>query len=226
MNDIAQVKLAEPAQVDWDNYGKGSAYIPPPPAVDASGKLIPYYAVVEKAVEKASEYAVDDEGNFFLNFALDPFKITEGEAKGYTLKFVEVSTKPFTKSGPDNTRIPIKGNPNQLANYLRACGLTAKPQTNDQYRAAVKASLNKRFAFVGDWEARNKDTGEIIKGYINFPDDPDRPGQKKTILKQGDFYQVRDRNGSVTDTRRVEAEVMFANFKFKYFNDPTRTVNR
>jgi hypothetical protein len=222
MNDIAQVKLAEPAQVDWDNYGKGSSYIAPPPAVDVSGKLIPYYAIVEKATEKPSEYAQDENGEFLLNFSLDPFKITEGDAKGYALKFVEVSVKPFTKL-KDGVRVPIKGNPNSLANYLRACGLTAKPQTNDQYRAAVKASLNKRFAFVGDWEARNKDTGEIIKGYVNFPDDPDRPGQKKAILKQGDFYQVRDANGSVTDTRRVEAEVMFANFKFKFFQDPTRS---
>jgi hypothetical protein len=223
MNDIAQVKLAEPAQADWDNWGKGSSYIFPPPAKNEAGQYIVYYAVVEKATEKPSEYAQDAEGNYLLNFALDPFKVVSDEAKGYLCKFVEVSTKPFTKL-VGGERVPIKGNPNSLGNYLRACGLTSKPQTNDQYRLAVKQSLNKRFGFVGDWEARNKDTGEIIKGYINFPDDPKRPGQKKAILEKGDFYQVRDSNGSVTDTRRVEAEVMFANFKHRFFQDPTRGV--
>lgn len=223
MNDIAQVKLAEPAQVDWDNYGKGSSYIAPPPALDGSGKYIPYFAIVEKATEKASEYAKDEAGEYLLNYALDPFKIVSPEAAGYLLKFVEVSTKPFTKAGADGKRVPIKGNPNSLANYLRACGATVRPQTNDQYRTAVKQAVGRRFLFVGDWEARNRDTGEVIKGFLNFPDDPERPGQKKAILKAGDFYQVRDANGSVTDTRKVEAEVMFANFKFKFFQDPSRT---
>jgi hypothetical protein len=223
MMDTAQVKLAEPLQADWDNWGKGSAYQPPPPAKDDKGQYIVYYAIVEKATEKPSEYAMDDQGNYYLNYALDPFKIVDGEAKGLQLKFVEVSTRPFTKL-VNGERVPIKGNPNALGNYLRACGLTAKPQTNDQYRAAVKASLNKRFGFVGDWEARNKDTGEIIKGFINFPDDPKRPGQKKAILEKGDFYTVRDTNGSVIDTKRVEAEVLFANFRHKFFQDPTRGV--
>jgi hypothetical protein len=221
MNDIAQVKLREPEQVDWENYGKTSTYIAPPPAVGVDGKYLVYKAVVEKATEKASDYAVDDDGNPYLNFLLDPFKIAEGDAKGYLIKFTEVSTKPFTKL-VNGERVAIKGNPNALANYLRAVGLTAKPQSNDQYRAAVRAAVGRQFSFVGEWEARNKDTGEKIQGYKNFPDDPDRPGQKKSILKAGDFYTVSDRNGSVTDTKRVEAEVMFANFKYRFFQDPTR----
>jgi len=68
-----------------------------------------------------------------------------------------------------------------------------------------------------DWTARNKDTGESIRGYQNFPDDPDHPGQKKAILHAGDTY--RDRDGA---TQTVKADVLFANAVVRYFIDPTR----
>lgn len=221
MNDIAQVKLREPEQADWDNWGKGSSYTPPPAAKDAAGQFIVYYATVGGATEKASEYAVDDEGNFYLNYLLEPFTISDGPAKGYALRFTEVNLKPFTKL-VNGERVPVKGNFHSLGNYLRACGLTAKPQTNEQYRAAIRASLNKRFPFVGDWEARNKDTGEKIQGYLNFPDDTERPGQKKAILKSGDVYNELDSKGNVIGQKVVQSEILFANPRLKYFQDSTK----
>lgn len=186
MNDLAQTKLREPEQVDWDNYNSGGGtYTPPPPALDAAGRSITYYGKITAAEKRANAYQVDDEGNAYLNFALDGLKITGPTNAGYELRFTEASTKPFTKPDGSGGRAPIKGNPNALANYLRACGLQAKPQTNDQYEAAVRAAAPKTFGFTLDWFAKSKDTGEQIKGYASFPDDPERPGRRSRFCGGG-----------------------------------------
>ncbi len=210
MNDIAQVNLKEPEQVDWDALASGSSYVAPPPALDANGNPIVYFGVTEP---KETD---PDEG--YLNYLFDPIKLTRsGGYDGYTLRFTRASTRPFQKNGE-----PIKGNPNKLANFLRATGLAVKPQTNADYRAAVQATKGRPFPFTVDWEAYNKDTGEKIKGYLSFPLDPERPGQRKSILKQGDTYQEVDRKGNVLGVKRVESEILFANARLLFFRDPSR----
>jgi hypothetical protein len=160
-----------------------------------------------------------DEG--YLNFILDPVKVVGPEsAKGYEVRFVYTSTRPFTKKGADGVEVPVKGNPNKLAQYLRATGLAAKPQTNSEYIASVKAAKSKQFGFTADWEASNRDTGERIRGYNNFPDDGQ--GGKKAILHAGDTYTVSDRKGNIIETKTVIADVLFANLRLSYFQDPQR----
>lgn len=211
MNDIAQTGLREPEQLDWDTLGKGSNYIAPPPALDASGKPIVYYGVATGVADGATK-------DGYLQVLLDPIKIVKsGPADGYTLRFTRVSTQPFLKNGA-----PMKGNPNSLANYLRACQVAAKPQTNSDYLAAVKAAGGKTFPFTIKWEAYNKETGEQVKGFENFPEDPERPGQRKSILKVGDVYTVRDAKGNIVGTETVCSEVLFANARLRFFQDPTR----
>lgn len=208
MNDLAQTNLKEPVQVDWDALGK-SGYTPPPPALGPDGKSITYYGVVETATPTDSD---ED----YLNFLLDPIKIVRSGqgADGVTLRFTRASTKPFMKNGQ-----ALRGNPNKLANFLRAVGVQARPQTNADYTAAVKAAVGKPFGFTLDWEAYNKDTGEKVKGFSNFPDDPERPGLKKSILKAGDVVTERDAAGNVTGTREIKSEVLFANPRLRYFQD-------
>lgn len=211
---IAQQNLKEPEQVDWNNYNSGSTYQPPPPALGADGKAITYYGVAEV------QAADPDDG--YLNFLLEPIKIVKsGSADGQLIRFTRASTKPFQKNGT-----PIKGNPNKLANFLRSCGLQAKPQTNSEYVASVKATAGKTFPFTIDWEAYNKDTGERVKGFLNFPEDPDRPGQRKSILKAGDVVTERDSKGNITGTKTVQSEVLFANARLRYFQDATPKVSR
>jgi hypothetical protein len=82
--------------------------------------------------------------------------------------------------------------------------------------------VGKTFSFTVQWEAYNKDTGERVRGMINFPDDPDRPGQKKSILKKGDIYTVRDKAGNIIETKQVESDVLFANARLRYFQDPSK----
>ncbi len=219
-NDMAQQNLKEPETADWDNWNAGSKYAPPPPAVGPDGAAIIYYGVVGEAKQTDP-----DEG--YLNILLDPIKIVRsGSFDGQTLRFTRASVKPFTKAGADGNRTPIKGNPNKLGNYLRACGLQAKPQTNSEYLASVKATMNKPFPFTLDWEAYNKDTGERIRGFVNFPDDPERPGQKKSILRAGDTYTERDSKGNVTGTKTVTSEVLFANARLRYFKDAAPRTGR
>ena len=212
--DIAQQALREPLQTDWNAYGNQSKY-QRPPVPTKEGKAVVYYGVAEKVEEKVNQYEVDSEGNPFLNFELDPIKMTDG----YIIRFARASTRPFMRNGE-----PIAGNPNQLAKYLKAAGVSAKPQTNDEYRRAVAATKGKRVGFTIDWEARNRDTGETVRGYDSFPDDPDNPGQKKAILKAGDVVTVRDRFGNITETRTITSEVLFANAKVRNFVAATPTA--
>lgn len=217
MSDIGQMNLKEPEPVNWEEYNSGSRFQAPPPALGPDGKPITYYGVVADAKEDTP-----DEG--YLNYILDPIKIVQaGTDNGYTLRFTRASVKPFTKKGPDGEPIAIKGNPNKLANLLRAAGLAVKPQTNADYRAAVKAvvAAKKPVMFTIDWEAYNKDTGERVKGYLAFPDDPQRPGQKKAVLKAGDVINEVDSKGNIIGTKTVTSEVLFANARLRYFQDAT-----
>lgn len=220
--DISQQNLREPEQVDWNNYNVGqSNYIPPPPCVGADGKGLIYYGIVKGVEFRPNQFAVDEEGNPYLNVVLDPIELVNaGKWDGYTIRFTEASVKPYT----DKQGTPRKGNPNKLADFIRSAGAQFKPQSNADYKAAIEAIVNqkKRFAFTLDWEARNKETGEKIKGYANFPDDPSNPGQKLSVLKQGTAYFLKDAKGNLIEPKVVTSEVLFANAKLRYFIDPTR----
>ncbi len=212
--DIAQQNLREPEQVDWDSLGK-SGYMAPPPALDGAGNPIVYMGTVEGLKES-------DPDDGYLAYLLDPIKIKGSAAEGYTIRFTRASARPFTKV--DGT--PVKGNPNKLAQFLRAGGLQAKPQTNAEYRASVNAVKAKPISFTLDWQAYNKDTGEKVNGFLAFPMDPERPGQRKSILKAGDVVNELDSKGNITGTRTVQSEVLFANARIKYFRDATPKVTK
>lgn len=219
-NDVAQTNLKEPEKTDWDNYNSGgSKWAPPPPPVGSDGKPIVYYGVVESATETEA-----DEG--YLNYLLDPIKIIRsGAADGQIIRFTRASVKPFMKRDKDGVLQPMKGNPTKIGNFLRSVGLKVTPQTNADYRMAIRTAVGKAFPFVGDWEAYNKDTQETVRGYAAFPDDPERPGQKKAILRAGDVINELDSKGNIIGTRRVQSDVLFANFRLRYFRDPAPKVN-
>lgn len=206
VNSVSQLGLKEPDQIDWDNYNPGSSYQPPPPAKDANGNVIQYFG---QAPTTFSFEATDDQ---LLQAVVDPIKIVKSNngADGYTVRFTRINVRPFQKDGK-----PI--NATSLGNYLKANGITAKPQRNVEYEAAVKQTAGRVFPLTLDWYGKDKITGEVVRGYDNFPEDPDRPGQKKAILKTGDKY--RDRDG-VEHT--FAGEVLFANAVVRYFPNPNR----
>ena len=204
--DTAGLGLKEPQQIDWDNYNPGSKYQAPPVALGGDGKSIVYTGQLPTAI--AAEQ--DDEG--YRRYLLDPIKLVKNGsgADNYVIRFTRASIKPFEKNGKVQNASPV-------GNVLRSAGVSAKPQKTVEYDAAINAVKGRVVSFTIDWEARNKDTGETVRGYENFPDDPDRPGQKKAILKQGDVYKTRE-----GETKTVQSEVLFANARVRYFVDPSR----
>lgn len=216
-NDVAQTSLKEPEQLDWDTAFASSKYTPPPPAEGPDGKPIVYHGLVTECKQSDA-----DQG--YLNYQIDLKFTKSGIVDGRQIR-TWASTRPFMKR-VGTELVPVKGNPNSLAKFLRGAGLQAKPQQNSEYVSSVKMVNGKAIPFTIDWEAKNKDTGEIIRGFRSFPDDPERPGQKKTILKAGDVYNDVDNKGNIVGTKTVQSEILFANARLKYFQDATPKVVR
>ena len=206
MAETAGLGLKEPSQIDWDNYNPGSKYQAPPPALGGDGKAITYTGQLPTAITQEQ----DDAG--YRRYLLDPIKLVKNGngVDGYTIRFTRASVKPFEKNGKVQ-------NASSVGNVLRSAGVNSKPQRTAEYDAAMNAVKGRVITFTVDWEARNKDTGETVRGYANFPDDPDRPGHKKAILKAGDVYKTKE-----GETKTVESEVLFANARVRYFVDPSR----
>ena len=205
MSDVAGTGLREPEQMDWENYNPGSKYRRPPVPVDEAGKTRTMYGVVPQEIG----CGVSSTG--YRNYDINALRIvkTGGDADGYDVR-TWASVKKFSRNGKT-----IEAS--TAGNFLRAAGILAKPQKNAEYDAAMKLSQGRTVPFVLDWRARNHETGEEVRGYQNFPDDPDSPGSKKAILKAGDTYTIRDNKGNITDTRTVESDVLFANGVVRYF---------
>lgn len=203
MTDLGQQRLQEPAQVDWDSAFKGSTYTPPPPALGPDGKPIVYQGKVSEIKEIEGSGLDSGHLTYQITFKLVGNGVDGQEVRG------KASTRVFTRKNVETGQYePIKGNPNQLAKFLNAAGLQAKPQRNDEYRAAVKMVNGKLIPFTIDWEAWSKETGEAIRGYDQFPENPEKPGTKKAILKAGDL---------LANETPVKSEVLFANARVKYF---------
>lgn len=204
--NIGGLELNEPEQMDWENYNPGSKYAPPPPALGVDGKPITYYGTLPPATAEVT----DDK---FRTYLFDTIKLVKsGGADGYEIRFTRASVKRFNNR---KTGKPI--NASAAGNVLRSVGITAKPQRTAEYDAAMKLVTGKTAAFTIDWQAYNKDTGEKVNGYERFPMDPERPGQRKAILKEGDTYVDQD---GITQT--VKSPVLFANAKVRFFIDPNR----
>lgn len=205
--DTAGLALKEPQQIDWDNYNPGSKYQRPPDVKDAAGKNILFTGQLPSTIVAEQ----DNEG--YRRYLLDPIKLVKNGngVDGLTIRFSRASVKPFEKDGKVQ-------NASQVGNVLRSAGVTAKPQKTAEYDAAMNAVKGRVVTFTLDWEARNSETGETVRGYDNFPEDPDRPGTKKAILKAGDTYKTRE-----GETKVVQSEVLFANARVRYFVDPSRS---
>ena len=208
---MSGTSLKEPNPIDWDAYNPGSKFQVPPPAKGVDGKYVVYHAQLPTTI--AAE--ADDDG--YRRYLLDPITLVKnGQGiDGYTIRFTRASVKAFT--GKDGKAV----NASQAGNVLKAAQVAAKPQKTAEYDAAFNLIKGKIVPVTVDWYAKNKDTGEQVRGYENFPVDPDRPGQRKAILKAGDTYT--DAQGN---TQTVKAEVLFANAVVKRFIDPTRKQNQ
>lgn len=211
MADTAGLAYTEPDKMDWDNYNPGSRYTPPPQCgvVGEDGKFHPttFFGQLPQTITAEVNQTTN-----LRQYLIDPIKLVRsGSSDGYEIRFTRAGVNKFKNKKGE----PI--NASMVGNLLRSVGVTAKPQRTAEYDAAMNLIRGKVAAFTLDWTARNKETGETVEGYANFPDDPERPGQKKAILKAGDTYRTKD---GTTDT--VKSEVLFANARIRYFVDPNR----
>jgi len=205
MSQLANLNLKQPEKVDWANFNPASKWNPPPPALDATGNAIVYSGTLPK------EFKVEEDKDGFLQFLIDPITM----ASGQTIRFVRASVKLFQRG--EKTI-----NANKVGTLLRSAGIAAKPQTNEEYVAAMTAAAGRKVHFTIDWNAYNKDNQESVSGYTSFPEDPERPGQRKAILKAGDVVTIRDFKGNIVETKTIVSEVLFANPQVRYFVDPTQ----
>lgn len=221
VDNISQQNLVEPSQVDWDAVGATSKYMAPPEALGPDGKPIVFYGQVADLKQSDPDtYGPDKKP--YLNFQID-LKLTKaGSYDGLKIRTWQ-STRPFMRKNRETGDLePVKGNPNGLAQFLKASGLQSKPQTNEEYKAAVSRVNGRLIPFTIDWEARSKDGSETVRGFNSFPIDP-TTGRRKTILKAGDVIPVVDNKGVPTgETRTIQSEVLFANARIKYFQDQNR----
>jgi hypothetical protein len=207
MSNTSGLKLIEPNPTNWDNYS-GSGWMRPPDARDGDGRFIQYYGQVPNEITEE----VNDAG--YRVYLLDPIKLVKNGVgvDGYELRFCRASLKQFQNS---------KVGRSMAGDLIRAAGVLAKPQVTREYDAAMKQVKGKIIPLTLDWEARNKDTGEQIRGFYAFPIDPET-GTRKAILHQGDQYHVLNEKGQPIEGEfeTVKSEVLFANARLRFFATP------
>lgn len=154
--------------VDWDNLDSaavgGGSFPPPPQATDAEGKAIVYFGQVE------SDFPEDAFGQSqagALKAKIDTITLVNNGPgiDGQKLRFTSISSKLYQDRKTGEPR-----NSSQMIRYFQSAGVTyLKPQTEAEYKAAVRATKGKLVAFTVDWECYDKQTKtSVVKGYDSF----------------------------------------------------------
>lgn len=194
MNDT--IKLIDPEPMDWDKFNPSSKWTPPPPALGPDGKPIFYTVQLPTDLSKPERFGATDEG--YRRYDVGPLKFVKngGMIDGTEIRFYSVSVKKFRNR---KTNEPMEVS--SAGKLIRSAGIVAKPQRNEEYDQAIRQASGRVITITIDWKAKNKDTGETVEGYVNFPIDP-KTGLRKAILEQGDV---------LPDGRQIVSERLFAN---------------
>ena len=121
----------------------------------------------------------------FLSAQIDPVVVGPSN-EGYTFRYTKVSAKPFKRSG-----VTVS----QMGDYLRAVGITQRPQTPQEQADAVEATAGRIYQADLDWEAYCKGCKFTLKGMENFP--TDESGKPSPWAKCPNCKQTGD-DGKVT----------------------------
>ncbi len=179
--DVAQLNLVPLTEIDFANYkdgGTGMSYAPPP-----EGKYVGKVGVIDDACFGATKAGL-------LKVTLPEVElITSGLGQGYKIRFTSLSSKKYSNR---------EGS--QMMDFLRACGIAAKPKTNEELIAATKMASGRTFQFVLIWEAYNKDTQETTSGQENFPFLADGITRQSFIVDPYDSTKKWYANGKIKYT--------------------------
>lgn len=186
--DVAQTNLAAFDIIDFDNYqdgGAGKSFAPP---VEGQyvGKVPQIKDDGTDVLSATNDFGRTQEG--YLKFRLDPVELVGVD---YTIRYQNAfSSKKYAKR---------EGS--QVFDFLRACGVAARPKNETELRQALKMTSGRTFKFALIWEAYNKTTQETTSGMSNFPVDANDPTKRTPWIK--DEFE---------DGKR-----WFANGKIRYF---------
>jgi hypothetical protein len=149
MADVAQMDLVEPDQISFDKYEDGGPknFGPPP-----EGR---YFARVPLIPAGDDPEVFQKTQQNYLKIKIDPLEIIDG---GYKVRFTTLSAKKYSNR---------EGN--QILDFIHACGLDLRPQTNEDYKNAVRQCSGRTCQFGLVWEAYNKNDQTSTKGAKNFP---------------------------------------------------------
>lgn len=191
-DDISQLELDEPQQIDWTDVDTGSDYHVPPVPVEADGKTRVVFTIGPLPRPK---FKADRNKKLMA-----VFEGVQVQGSDHKIGFYNVSTTLFPNRDKTGTR-----NVSAAAILFLACGVRIDPQNNDEYQAAFLACEGRTFQAKGDWRAHSTATDETIAGYQNFPVDPKDPTRRLAVVPAGSVY--KDKNGM---EKVLRAEVVFA----------------
>lgn len=152
--------------VDFDKYQDGQPSYAPPD----EGKYFGKAPVID-------DTAFGQTKENYLKVTIDPITICNNTApaEGYKVRFTNLSAKKYkNREG------------SQVLDYLRACGIAARPTTVEELKSLIKSTSGRVFQFTLVWEAYDKETQEETSGQENFPVDPANPTKHLPYITKGD----------------------------------------
>lgn len=185
MADVAQTNLVAFDPINYDSYqdggGSGKSFAPPPEG-RYTGKAPIIKDDGSDTISENNSFGRTAEGYLKLN--LDGVELLDGPNPGYKIRFQTISSKKMKNREAS-----------QVLDFLRACGVAARPTNEKELRQACKLASGRPFQFQLNWEAYNKDTQE---NYTIL--DAARDAQGNTLSYVTDPYDSQKRwffNGKI-----------------------------
>lgn len=169
MADVAQTNLVAFDPIDFDQYedGGGKDFSTPP-----EGRYVGRAPIIKDdgtdVISDTNSFGRTAEGYLKLN--LDGVTLVDGPKPGYAIRYQTISSKKYKAR-----------NGSQVLDFLRACGIAARPQSDAELRAACKMASNRTFSFQLVWEGFNKSTEENF-GIAECDTDPNDPTKKLSYM--------------------------------------------
>lgn len=165
MADLSGLNLKKLDPTNWDEYPPGGGVRKRP---HPAGK---YFA--KAPALKDIKFDTQDGHLRFVNKAT----IQDADPERDDTVFDYVNNKPFAKGKRKGA--------SRMGDFLRAVGSDATPGADHQEWAdAVEEAAEGVFPFILDWDAYDsEEEKQVADTYDDFPDDPNRPGEKLPYIE-------------------------------------------
>jgi len=196
--DVNDLNLREPDTFDWDEYEPSAGvYVLPPAGIY---RLLPIELPVVGATQQ----------DHYLQFELGPLAVmADGRPwDGFKINYQRVNVKPWPKRRSHG-----------VADYLTSHGYQGRPQSNDDYIAAVQSLVNHPCVGVIDHKVYCKSCGYTLKGQDKLPKDESGATVTRMVCPNGcRETRVNEQTGEATE----QAKMLFVNVEVRAFVPPER----